>query len=76
MNFDIDVGELEEPAETVIHQPYISGYPDGRFQPERTTSREEVAKMIAIASESELLEYQGPMMMLMRVVGRHLILRR
>ena len=59
MNFDIDVGELEEPAETVIHQPYISGYPDGRFQPERTTSREEVAKMIAIASESELLEYQG-----------------
>ena len=46
-----------EPEEaTVHHVPYINGFPDGEFKAEENVTREQVAKMLAVALE--LTEYR------------------
>lgn len=40
--------EPEEPEEVIIsHMPYIYGYEDGTFRPERSVTREELASMVS-----------------------------
>ena len=41
--------EGTEAVEPVTHTPYVNGYPDGSFGPERNVSREEIAKMVVAA---------------------------
>lgn len=41
-------------SSTVHHKPYVNGYPDGTFGPERSITREEVTAMLTRVMEYEL----------------------
>ncbi len=43
----IEGEQSETEEETVTHMPYIYGYPDGTFRPERGVTREELASMVS-----------------------------
>ena len=51
------VAPTPPPEETTVHHvPYINGFPDGEFKAEENVTREQVAKMLAVALE--LSEYR------------------
>lgn len=54
---DIDAGQLQARGiNAAVDYGIISGYPDGRFAPDRTITREEVMTMFAKAMEMTRLE--------------------
>ncbi len=57
MNFEVQVGDWFREIGT--HSAYIGGYPDGTFRAEDSISREEVAKMVAVADGLESGGYSG-----------------